>query len=237
MKIHVFYCHYNVTGRDNKLFRPQWFDYEKCFVNLLNTIEGKNVVLHLVMDGIIEDNWIKKYKDKYIPHEIVTTHDIDSVTKGVYSVIKQTQIDDKDLIYILENDYLHVDGWVDKITGLFSFYNNLNYVSLYDHGDKYFHPNYDNLVSKLFVSNTHHWRTMISTCGSYVTTKKIFLEDYNDHIGITLPVGDHHKWIFLNETKDRFLLTAVPGLSTHCMETLLSPTIDWQKINNESIIK
>ena len=65
MKIHIFYSHYNVTGTDNK-FRPNWFDYEKCFINLLNTTKNKNVEIHVVMDGKIEDNWIKKYKDRYI---------------------------------------------------------------------------------------------------------------------------------------------------------------------------
>jgi hypothetical protein len=50
MKIHILYRHYNVEGSGNK-FRPSWFDYEKCFVNLLNTIEGKNVDLHVIMDG------------------------------------------------------------------------------------------------------------------------------------------------------------------------------------------
>ena len=64
MKINIFYSHYNIAGTDYK-FRPYWFDYEKCFVNLLNTIEGKNnVSLHVMMDGKIENNWIKKYKDK-----------------------------------------------------------------------------------------------------------------------------------------------------------------------------
>ena len=65
MNIHIFYSHYNVTGTDNKS-RPQWFDYEKCFVNLLNTIKDKsNIKLNIVMDGKIEDNWIKKYKEFY----------------------------------------------------------------------------------------------------------------------------------------------------------------------------
>ena len=70
----------------------------------------------------------------------------------------------------------------------------------------------------------------MSTCGSYITSKKIFLEDYKDH---TTVIGDHNKWLYLNETKGRFLLTAIPGLSTHCMAAFLSPTIDWEKINNE----
>jgi hypothetical protein len=49
--------------------------------------------------------------------------------------------------------------------------------------------------------------------------------------------GDHHKFIFLNQTKNRFVYTPIPGLSTHCMEGLLSPCIDWEKINKTDKIK
>ena len=42
MKIHIFYRHYNVSGTDNRS-RPKGFDFEKCFVNLLNTIQNKNI--------------------------------------------------------------------------------------------------------------------------------------------------------------------------------------------------
>ena len=34
--IHIFYRHYNISGNDFKS-RPNWFDYEKCFINLLGT--------------------------------------------------------------------------------------------------------------------------------------------------------------------------------------------------------
>jgi hypothetical protein len=227
-KIHIFYRHYDIEGTDNK-FRPHWFNFEKCFVNLLDTIQGKNVDLHLIMDGSIDNNFIKKYKDKYTLHSVKVGSDYGSYLE-TYKYIKTLNINDNDLIYFLENDYLHVEGWVEKIVDLFSTYDNLNYVSLYDHGDKYFHPNYDNLVSKIFVSNTHHWRTMISTCGSYVISKKIFEEDEDINTG---GPGDHDKFLHLSEIRNRFVLTPVPGLSTHCMEFLLSPTIDWKKINNE----
>ena len=43
-------------------------------------------------------------------------------------------------------------------------------------------------------------------------------------------VGDHNKWVYLQEHKSRFLLSPIPGLSTHCMDGLLSPTIEWNKI-------
>jgi len=224
-KIHIFYRHYNIQGNDLKN-RPNWFDFEKCFVNLLKTIEGKNVDLHVVMDGDVDTNFIGKYKDKYTLHTIYARTEYGSYLE-TYKYVKSLNLGDNDLIYFLENDYLHVDNWVDKIVELFSTYDNLNYVSLYDHGDKYFLPDYDNLVSKIFTSETHHWRTTPSTCGSYVITKKIFDEDEDVNTG---GPGDHPKFLYLAETRNRFVLTPIPGLSTHCMEGLLSPTINWKDI-------
>lgn len=227
-KINIFYSHYNVEGRGTK-GRPLWFDYENCFKNLLKSIENKNVDLYVVMDGKIESNWISKYKDYYKSYEI-TGGDITNVTRGVYGFIESLNLPDDELVYVLENDYLHTNGWVDKVVDLYKNFQGLTYISLYDHNDKYFLPMYEDLVSKIFATDTHHWRTTPSTCGSYITTSKIFKEDYNDHIGVTVPVGDHHKWLFLSENKGRFVLTPVPGLSTHCMEGLLSPTVDWSLV-------
>jgi hypothetical protein len=230
--IHIFYAHYNVEGKGTKP-RPEWFDYENCFVNLLETIKNSdNVTVHMVMDGKIESNWVKKYQDCFISHEIVGG-DMVGVTLNLYNLVKDLQCNDDDLIYILENDYLHVEGWVEQVRTLYNEFSPLSYVSLYDHNDKYFLPMYDNLVSKIWATSTLHWRSTPSTCGSYITTKKIFIEDYNDHTGVTVPIGDHHKWLFLNKHKDRFVLTPIPGLSTHCMEGLLSPTIDWKNISNK----
>jgi hypothetical protein len=236
MKIHIFYSHYNVEGKGYK-YRPSWFDYESCFKNFLSTIKDKNIDLHLVMDGKVDNNWIGKYRQHYILHEIEGGSN-EKAVKTMYNIVKSIgdNIANNDLIYFVENDYLHVDGWVEKIINLFSIYNNLDYVSLYDHGDKYFHSNYDDLVSKIFISSTHHWRTIPSTCGSYITTKQTFMEDYDIQIGEIIPMGDHYKWLWLNEHKNRFVFTPIPGLSTHCMEGLLSPTINWEQINNQTKI-
>ena len=228
MNIHIFYSHYNVTGTDNKS-RPYWFDYEKCFVNLLNTIKGKsNIKLHIMMDGKIEDNWISKYKEHYTYTEF-KGGSMEAVTLAVYGTIKNYQCDKNDLIYILENDYLHIEEWGEKLIELYKTFNGLNYISLYDHNDKYFLPQYEDLTSKIITTNSHHWRTTPSTCGSYIVPKHIFDSDYEIQ---TTVIGDHIKHVYLNEHKGRFILTPIPGLSTHCMDGLLSPTINWKQINN-----
>lgn len=230
MKIKILYSHLNMTGTDYKV-RPQWFDFEKCFQNLLLT--APNIEIHVIYDitrGDFNQNWISNYKPRYILHEI-KGGTMEKAAIGLYGVAEELfkGMGDDDLFYFLENDYLHTPGWVNKVINLFENFKGLNYISLYDHNDKYFSPMYDNLASKIFVTDTDHWRTTPSTCGSYIVTKKIFNEDYKDH---TTVMGDHNKWLHLNETKNRFILSPIPGLSTHCMDGLMSPTIDWKKINN-----
>ncbi len=227
-KLNIFYRHYNISGNDFK-GRPNWFNFESCFINLLSTIKNDNRVnLHVIMDGKSEDNWIHQYKENYTLHEFIGGSDRASFLE-TYQYAKNLVTNDNDLFYFLENDFLHLKGWVDKVFELFNSYENLNYVSLYDHNDKYFLPMYDNLVSKIVPTKTHHWRTTPSTTGTYIVDKKIFLEDY--HVPFDMR-GDHNKFLWLNKNKNRFVLTPIPGLSTHCMENLLSPTINWQKVNS-----
>lgn len=226
MKIHIFYRHYNISGSDNK-DRPLWFDFEKCFRNLLSTIDN-SVDLHIVMDGDISNNFITKYKDRYLLHTIDANNDQSSFWQ-TYRIAKQTEIGHNDLIYFLENDYLHINGWVEKTRNLFLTYSNIHYVSLYDHNDKYTLPMYNSLQSQIIVTKDCHWRTTPSTCGTFIINKKIFDEDFDDHIKIP---GDHNKFIYLSKTKNRYVLTPIPGLSTHCMNNLLSPIINWKQIND-----
>ena len=225
MKIHIFYRHYNTSGNDNR-GRPQGFDFEKCFINLLDTIKDTNVELHIVFDGNIESNFINKYKDQFITHQIKAGNDQSSFSQ-TYSLAKDTPIGESDLIYFLENDYLHTQGWVNKLIELFSTYKLLHYVSLYDHNDKYFLPQYEDLVSKIFVTENHHWRTTPSTCGSFIITSELLEQDYDF---LTSVEGDHNKFLQLGEERNRMVITPIPGLSTHCMEGLMSPTINWKNI-------
>ena len=224
MNIHIFYRHYNVTTHKDHC-RPEGFSYEKCFNNLLKTIENHpNVKLTVMMDGTKEGTFLENYTGDI--YEFKGGSDTASFFTTL-DHIKNKDLKENDLIYLLENDYLHVDNWVEKVIDLFSTFQGLNYVSLYDHNDKYFLPMYDNLTSKIFASNKHHWRTTPSTCGSFIISKQMLEADYDI---LSTMEGDHNKFLHLNQTRSRFVLTPIPGLSTHCMNGLLSPTIDWNQI-------
>lgn len=228
--IHIFYRHYPVSGRED--WRPEWFDYEKCFLNLLNSICNKdNVRINVIYDGNRDDNFIFKYDLNF--YYIDAKSDYESFKK-TFEVIGKSNIKDDEIIYLLENDYLHIKNW-DIDVEEFMKTNKDSYLSLYDHNDKYFNENSE-LTSKIIVTKTHHFRTTPSTCGSFIAKKKTLIDDYNIHynspkitgVFTNMPV-DHAKFLMLKTLKNRDVYTPIPGLSTHCLVNLLSPTINWEK--------
>jgi glycosyltransferase involved in cell wall biosynthesis len=232
--IHIFYRHTNnLTIQD---YRPNWFTYENAFLNLLDSFEKDKdqVLLNVLIDGRIEDNFVNKYFNQ-INFIQVEGGDQRSSWKNTNIVIKEfcdnNTIKDNDIIYILENDYIHVEGWVGKLVSFFEKKSD-SYVSLYDHPDKY--SDYTDLKSRVISEAGHHWRTAPSTCGSYVVSKKVFLEDYD--ISPTIEsfcydmyhTPDHFKWLILNLYKKREIFTPIPSLATHSMSYYLAPNIDWE---------
>lgn len=236
--IHIFYRHYNVAGREN--WRPHWFDYEKCWLNLYNKIKNnQDIKLSVIFDGDIFGNFITRYDYDNL-FKINCGNDLDSFKKTLTIINSLSdKIKGDDVVYLLENDYLHQNGWIEVVNEFFSTNLNKNYLSLYDHNDKY-SDSYSDLKSKIYVTKNHHFRTTPSTCGSFLMKKKVFDEDYEFNLSIfdyllnktNLPV-DHAKFLVLDKIKNRQVLTALPGLSTHCLDGLMSPTINWEKISNE----
>lgn len=238
--IHIFYRHTNSTKLGS--YRPNWFSYNKCFINLLKTIAFHRdiVKLNVVFDGDITKNSIYTFSNLFNTIEINAGSDIGSWNETNQIIKHQCEdniIKENDLIYFLENDYLHVQGWVIKVIELFRTHKD-KYISLYDHADKYF--DYDKLESKIIATSNCHWRTTPSTCGSYIINREVFLEDFEDIETINRmcydmgPTPDHYKFLTLNLYKKRQVLTPIPGLSTHVMNGLMSPTIDWETINSLS---
>lgn len=247
MKINILYRHYynsdlEVNGKNqyatvfnnvltgeswSEPFRPSWFNYERCFRNLLHTIKGKNVELHLIMDGNVDDGFMKKYKDYFTLHTIQAGSDQKSFNK-TWEIANSLDTKDDELFYFLENDYVHVNHWVENTIDVFKTNPGLmHYVSLYDHNDKYIHEDYANLVSKVYCFPKQHWRSTPSTCGSFIISKQLLKADMDVHTSFD---GDHEKFLHLGEKRGRAILTPLPSLSTHSVRNLEAPTIDWESI-------
>jgi hypothetical protein len=242
-RIHIFYRHVpqkaDARSRDPKKRRPEWFSYEACFNNLLSTIlldkNAQDVHVTVMFDGSLDEfkaDFISKYRERFpglISIKFLTAgSDRFSGMLTLY-YINSLDLPPTDIIYFLENDYVHQANWVTKLLDLYESNLNFDYISLYDHPDKYFYEMYGDLKSQIVCSKTHHWRTAPSSCGTFISD---FFHIKTDYDIFQLGMPDYHFFKALREDRGRTLLTPIPGLSTHCMEGYLSPFVDWKLMSD-----
>ena len=230
--IYIFQRHCNFSSNSVDKIRPEWFSRENCFNNLLKTIEDKdNVKLIVMFDGTpSDDHFIKKYDGEIVLKEGGTDgHSF----LNVVNYVSELDLNEDDIIYFLEDDYLHTLNWVDIMEEGFSSIN-VDYITLYDHKDKYFLPAYNNLQSKIIATTNTHWRTCPSTTNTYACRFKIFKKHLSIHKEYCdLEKGftrDHDKFIRLWQEKSN-LISCIPGCSTHVETPFLSPVVNWEKVN------
>lgn len=239
MVLHIFF---RQTGdrlhKSHLSLRPQWFDYKKCFYNFVNTLRPAtfkyDIKFNIIFDGDLTGTFTEDYlNNPTFPINLIQIKSEGEAQSGhiMWKYIKsEYEYDDKDIIYIVENDYVHVPGWVDVLMGLYESFD-ASYASLYDHNDKYFLPMYDDLESPIIYTNHCHWRGVPSTTGTFAVKGAWLREDIDQHLDIK---GDFHKFKSLVETKAASVYTPMPGYSTHCMNDLLSPLVDWEKVLAET---
>lgn len=222
--IHILYRHTsNASGLGKN--RPHWFSYGKSLNNILYTIADLDFVkFHLLYDG--EYAPVEYGIDHVVPFKAGS--DCNSYFYA-WNYAKNLNIGDKDLIYIAENDYIHVPGWAHKVVELFEAYNGLDYISLYDHNDKYNQVMYPDLSTYLFITPTHHWRWVPNTTGSVIFGKRILDEDFDVH---SKNCSDFNRYEVLRNTKNRTILSPIPSLATHCEVEWLAPVINWEQTLN-----
>lgn len=250
MTTHIYYRHTPI-GRSSGKSRPSWFTHERCFLNLLNTIEADllngQAVIHFVFDGT-ENDMSNDFAAPHIaqhrlrnadhPHAIrvhrITGGDQRKAWRTVVALAREhcdNSIQPGDLIYFLENDYVHLPGWLNEVRGLSEQGVPWDYLTLYDHLDKY--PNlcthrvakrYAGLRSSIYATSSRHWRTTPSTCATYLLSRETFLKD---HALLRLGIYDHKLFRILGLVRRRRLLSPMPALATHSMDQFLSPVVDW----------
>lgn len=239
--------------------RPSWFDYEKIFRNLLVTMDSNccNLTVCFEKEEDYNNHFIKNYigvkdfKVEFIKTPVQRkiflneswSHSLAAASEIIDRDIRENKIEINDLIYILEDDYLHHPFWVPMVLDFFNntasqlIYDN-DIVCLYDHFDKYLFVNpvrsdhwgmYADLKSQIIVSNYRHWRqvpncglSMIMSRNIWVRDKDMWLEGYSD-----CEIG--HQVTSKYKTR---IWTPMPALNTHCVNPFVAPLIDWEKVIN-----
>lgn len=145
---------------------------------------------------------------------------------------------DDDLIYLLEDDFLHKPNSKKYLIECLFKYN--AYVTLYDHPDKYIdkidggNPFIEDKgeVTRLIKTKSTHWKITNSTVMSFAAKVSRLKEDYellmkysSDNI-----TDSFRLFMELSSSKNIPVLSAVPGISTHVESKWLSPFTNWEEI-------
>jgi len=231
--IRVFHLHCNFSALSQNKMRPEWFNREKIFDSFILTLDNRveYTAYHDSGNGSIEDHFLNNKNVNKISEK--GGSGAQSFLNLLNYVIKQ-DYSDEDIIYFVEDDYLHQPGWVDVLLEGFE-YIGADYFTLYDHPNKYYPGMWEKLPSYLMVSPSVHWRTTVSTTNTYACKFKTLKQHFDIHVQycdlIENWVKDHDKFTHLWNTGSN-LISCIPGYSTHVEEGMLSPIIDWENIIN-----
>ena len=214
-RIEVFVRHCTYSAASAHKQRPEGFSREACHQNLLDTIDSR-VRLTYFLDLAKEGNHFIKGQ----AIEIKEGTEAGSFLR-MLDHVEKLDLHPNTLIYFLEDDYLHRPGWVDILFEGFSL--NVDYVTLYDHRDKYMH--YPKLASQIFITASSHWRTTPSTTNTYAMRFRTLKEHISIHRRFSLErkiSADHDKFCHLGK-KGATLISPIPGWSTHADLEFASP--------------
>jgi len=235
IEIFVRHCHYSSVGAHKKRFSN--FSRERCLENLLETIadqEKINVTFFLDTFHPMQEAHFLCRQSLYPIVEFKAGSEAASFLYMLEYVYRQ-KLPPETIIYFLEDDYLHRSGWPGVLREAFTL-PGIDYVTLFDHRDKYFFPQYADLKSKIFYTHSCHWRTTPSTTNSYAMFFKTLQKQIDIHrcfsLGRTI-TADHDKFCKLAE-EEAILISSIPGYSTHVEVDFASPCTDWEKIFQET---
>lgn len=127
-------------------------------------------------------------------------------------------------VYLCEDDYLHQPNAKKLILEGLSI---ADYVSVYDHPDKYLANN--TKPSRIFVTKSSHWRTAESTTMTFAARLSTLYADNDTYVEFckTGYPFDHDMFLKLG-ANGRTLVTCIPGASTHAEVAWLSPLVEWK---------
>jgi len=201
------YIFYRVTSRVNDKPRLNGFSKFDCLENLLQTFPDFQFIC---LADNCDEFTIERLKKKEFT-KLVTTS-LGNSRSFLYLLDREIPlIDDNDIVYFVEDDYLHKLG-SDRliVEGLKYFH----YVSLYDHPDKYSSnwPNTNPLVDRAeFSEHTQVvkggeslWRTSGSTTmtfGCYARTIKADLNVWKFFSSGSETPRDFHTWTYLTSPR------------------------------------
>lgn len=220
---------YRISNNSYEKSRPDYANKEVCFKNAYNTF--RDCKWTVVGDKLNDET--KSFLEKF---DVDLIHVDIGNNAGSFNYVldRALDLDNNEIVYLLEDDYLHKTNSKQIIIDGFEL--GFDYVTLYDHPDKYMNPiNGGNLFcsgmseeTRVFLGDNCHWKLTNSTTMTFASKVKTLREDEKIIRKWTSETHPHDFQMFI-ELKQNFrrLASPIPGYSTHCETKWLTPLKNW----------
>lgn len=222
--------YYRLSDKGRNVDKPAYINLNNCLKNFLACFKKENI-------SIIADNIEEETFEYLTSLQLSTIHRTNTGNaKGFIETVQRSikENDDSTIIYLVEDDYLHLPGSENAIKEGLQI---ADYVTLYDNPDKYRndgpnpHITQGGEASKVFLTKSVHWKLTNSTCMTFAGRVQTFKRDFKTMSKWSqkgeIP-NDFKMWTELIKKKKRKLISPIPGYATHGMSEYLAPLSDWQ---------
>ena len=203
--------------------------------------EGKNLnKMNTIIDNYALDISIiplnhQKYKN------VIKSQKNDQTFSNLASLLQSYELGKEfgeDLIFFVEDDYLHFEPMMEEMIASYEriasqlkkdiFMCPADYPYLYTNNEK----------TNILIGNKRHWRTINKTLCTFMTTKKLLDDYWNNFYNTCLDRNDPFEK-YLNEIYNQeFCISPLKSLSLHLTNVNssygLSPFIDYKKLWEEN---
>lgn len=223
LRVIVRHCTFSEASKEKH--RPKGFDRADLFLKLVHSLHSKphpSITLTVLLDKhendgphFVEEITQELLKWSHVPIEIVRKQCGSEAASflAMLEYVRDSGWDAQDTVVFLEDDYAVSHDWISLLEEGLEI---SDYVSLYDHPDKYSNL-YRSMRCLLFKQPQRHWRTTPSTTNSYAMKKQTLLRDMDIHVQYSTGVRvsrDHEKFLDL-WNGGRKLITCIPGAWSH----------------------
>lgn len=226
---------YRISDKGYKKNKPSYINNENCLKNFCTVFDGYNI--SVIADNIGDETYdmIQKYVVPSRIHKVSIGHG--AGTFNIALDMALGRLNDNDIIYFVENDYLHRPN-ADKIL-LEGLDLKNSFVSLYDHPDKYISPERGGNMyafggaesTRVYLTQSCHWKITNSTTMTFAARVKVLRKNEAILRKWTCSTHPHDMHMFIELINcQETLVTPIPGYATHGETEWLCPLIDWSQI-------
>ena len=182
----------------------------------------------------LEINELKDFVDQN------TSEDQKSMMSNVYKSLEVGKTGDYDLLYFVEDDYIHEKDCLNEMLFTYEKFASLikDELILCPSDFPYLYNKFD--PTQIILGNKRHWRVVEETLVTFLTSKKLLLKHWDTFISMSQINHDPFEKPLHEIYLKQYCLSPIPSLAMHCTNINsiygLSPFMDWKRLWDENKI-